>query len=428
MSLFQIILFLVFGVFIMAGFVVTAMYSRESQVGGSNMVQVTVWGTLPYAEMRNFFDKLTSEEINLVVTYSQKNEANYDREIVEAIAAGQSPDIVLITQADIIKNLNKLYIIPYKTYDARTFKDSFIEEGELFLTGTGIYALPFTIDPLVMYWNRDLLSSAGFGNPPKYWDELYYYTEKLAKKDVTGSIQSAAVAMGDYQNIDHAKSVLAGLFFQKNNKITYWADGYKRFLIDLGEEDQALKGAVDFYTQFSNVTKTSYTWNRSLPDSKTMFVSGKLAIYFGLASEIKDIRNKNPNLNFDVAVFPQLKNSSFRTTYGDIYGMAILRSSKNIASALQAVNLITSRENISSWVSKSYLPPVRRDLSVPPGDASLAVFQESAVMARGWLDPDKEGSDKVFSEMISSIVSGRDEVASAIGRAASQLRALIPKL
>ncbi len=42
-----------------------------------------------------------------------------------------------------------------------------------------------------------------------------------------------------------------------------------------------------------------------MSDSKNMFLAGDLALYFGFASELDDLKNKNPNLNFDVTLFPQ---------------------------------------------------------------------------------------------------------------------------
>ncbi len=34
------------------------------------------------------------------------------------------------------------------------------------------------------------------------------------------------------------------------------------------------RSAINFYTQFSNPTADTYTWNRSLPSSLNMFLSG----------------------------------------------------------------------------------------------------------------------------------------------------------
>lgn len=46
------------------------------------------------------------------------------------------------------------------------------------MTKDSIIAFPLTIDPLVMYWNRDILSNAGIVKPPAYWDEIYSIVKK----------------------------------------------------------------------------------------------------------------------------------------------------------------------------------------------------------------------------------------------------------
>jgi ABC-type glycerol-3-phosphate transport system substrate-binding protein len=141
-----------------------------------------------------------------------------------------------------------------------------------------------------------------------------------------------------------------------------------------------------------------------------------------------EIRSKNPNLNFDVATFPQLKNSSFRATHADIYGFAVLKSSKQIQTSVEAAMLMTSQGSISSWTTINASAPVRKDLLTPKSDPNLAVFQDSAIIARSWLDPDKVVSNQSFSEMIGAIVSGREEVESARSKLSNQIRALVPRL
>ena len=53
------------------------------------------------------------------------------------------------------------------------------------------------------------------------------------------------------------------------------------------------------------------------------------------------------------------------------------------------------------------------------------VFVQSALIARGWVDPSQRETDTVFKTMIESVVSGKQEPGQAIFEAASQLRALV---
>ena len=78
-----------------------------------------------------------------------------------------------MAQDGIVRNQDKIIEIPYDTISGRDFKNTFIEEGEMYLTENGVLGLPFTIDPMVMYWNRDIFQSVGIANPPEFWDELF---------------------------------------------------------------------------------------------------------------------------------------------------------------------------------------------------------------------------------------------------------------
>ena len=59
--------------------------------------------------------------------------------------------------------------------------------------------------------------------------------------------------------------------------------------------------ALLFYTDFTNPSKTSYSWNAALPQSFDAFTSGELAAYLGYASEYNSIISRNPNLRFKSA-------------------------------------------------------------------------------------------------------------------------------
>jgi ABC-type glycerol-3-phosphate transport system substrate-binding protein len=332
-----------------------------------------------------------------------------------------------------LKQANKITVIPYESYAEGTFKTTFLQEGELFLTPNGLLAIPFSVDPLVMYWNRDMFTNANLSLPPKYWDEFRLLAPLITKKDAAFNITQSAVALGEYQNITNAKSILSALILQAGNPIVVKSElGLDSTLgASLGYSIAPTNAALTFYTQFADPQKEVYSWNRALPDSKTLFLSGKLGMYFGFASEYRELRQKNPNLNFDVTYLPQTRpqqNSQLiSTTFGKLYGLAVLRASgANSANAYGAISYLTSKDGMTLWSQYSGLPSVRRDaLSAKPNDASTAVFANSALWSRGWLDPDSVRTDNVFKTMIESVTSGRAFYSDAVSSADLQLANLL---
>ena len=109
---------------------------------------------------------------------------------------------------------------------------------------------------------------------------------------------------------------------------------------------------LKFYTNFSDPSQSLYSWNASFPNSGDDFSSENLAFYFGFASELQSLINKNPNQNFFVASVPQIKNSNSKLTEAHVTGMAILASSKNINTAFTAASLMATG-NFASAVCDS---------------------------------------------------------------------------
>jgi ABC-type glycerol-3-phosphate transport system substrate-binding protein len=159
-----------------------------------------------------------------------------------------------------------------------------------------------------------------------------------------------------------------------------------------------------------------------MPDSKSMFLSGDLAVYFGFASELADIRLKNPNLNFDIAPVPQTASSDRTITFGRMIGLAIVKNSKNIAGAYEVAGKMTAAQSVEALAKLTNLPPVRRDLlATRPAEAFKTVFYDGAIQSRAWLSPEPAKLKPIYKEMIESITAGRASVSQVLSRAYQQL-------
>lgn len=425
MSKFQIIVLIVFGVSIVGAVAAFALF-RGSSAGD---ITVVVWGDIP----ANEFDLMLnttglgqnpSEEI----VYVEKPSESLGQEFTEALARGAGPDLIILTQDKFWKERPKLLAIPYDNFSERDFKMTFVEEGELFLSPEGAYALPLSIDPMVLYYNRDLLSAAGQARPIAYWDEIYAAALNLSKRNTAGNLVVSTIALGEARNIRHAKDILSLLFLQAGTSITSFADGELSSQISNSYDLPVVpaESALDFYTQFSDPTRAFYSWNRSLIDAQTHFSSGDSAYYIGFASELDTLRNKNPNLNFAIAPIPQSRVSGKIVTLGLLRGVAISRGSRSPGAALSVAMKLVSKENALALSQILALSPARRDLLAErPSDPALSVFYDSALQSKGWLDPDDSATDAIFREAIESVTSGRARTIQAVGQAHDEVEALI---
>jgi len=429
LSVFQIAVMGIFVVFAAAAIFTFAMFS-----GGSvtSFPPVTIWGTFDEREVNAYLNDIgrTVPELK-EVTYIEKNENGFREELIEAIAEGTGPDLFLLSQHEIIQQREKIIPIPYDSYSERTFKDTFIEEGELFLSSNGTLAFPLTIDPMIMYWNRDIFTREGLAQPPKYWDETFSVAQSLSTYDEARNITQSALSLGEFGNIDHASELFSAILIQSGMPIVVLNDEDELMSVlddTLQFSSSPTVSATRFYTEFSNPSKSTYSWNRSLASSKNAFLNGDLAVYFGFASEVTELQQRNPNLNFDVALFPQVRDSGTSATFGHMRGVAIPKGTANIEGAFFVMQALVDNESARLFSERLNLPPVRRDLlSEPQGNAYREIAYKSALMATAWLDPSRLQSAIIFKDMVESVTSGRESLNNAARIADRQLQNLIEK-
>jgi ABC-type glycerol-3-phosphate transport system substrate-binding protein len=427
MSKFKLGLSIIFSAFILIGVIVFATSKGSSSNTQANL---TVWGFISKSAFDIYIKTAPIvQDKTLTFVYVQETPQTFQNDFVNAIANSQAPDIVILPQDMLTENENKLFLIPYTNYPERTFKDEFVQEGELFLGPTGMYALPFFVDPLVMYWNRDIFNTNSLSVPPKYWDEFLTLPTHLSKTDASGNFTQSAVALGEWNNINDAKAIFSDIMLTAGSPIIDSSGPNPRSALLDQANNQAISSAeasLNFFTQFANPTSQTYSWNRSLTSSLSRFLSGNLAVYFGFASELPTIRAKNPNLNFDVAFMPQARQAKKSIVFGNIYGLAIVKQSHDVSSSFRAITALTTDDSIKLLTQYTNLPPVKRTLlAVPPVDPYQSVFYQSSLVSQGWLDPGTAATDQIFQNMVESITAGKLRNSEALSRANDELNTLL---
>jgi hypothetical protein len=183
--------------------------------------------------------------------------------------------------------------------------------------------------------------------------------ERLTVVDDSFNITRSVIALGEYDNIEHAKEIVAMLIMQAGNPITLRDAAGRPGVImseDLGLPEAPADSALRFYTEFANPVKPIYSWNRSLPSSRGMFLRGDLALYLGFGSELLPLQEENPNLNFDMAPVPQVRDSTLATTFGRLYAVGLVKQTDNLAGAFAAATILSGREAAGFLKSRALLP------------------------------------------------------------------------
>ena len=426
MKNFQIIVLVIF---IVAAVIGVLVFSGAIPLGtdkNENLGTVVVWGTIPTQLIASPLKDFNDTNKNVNVTYIQKSADTFDQDLLEALASGIGPDLFFLPSDLEYHYANKIFTIPYTNYPLDTFKGVFAGAGEVFLTSKGIIAFPLYIDPLVMYYNRNMFDAGNIVYPPATWSDLINMIPSLTAKDPTNKIIKSAVAMGHYSNVDHAKDILTTLFMQAGNPILREENGIVKPTLDSNIGNYNLPSILQFYTSFADPNNAVYSWNKSFPDSMDVFSREDLAIYFGYGSELASLINKNPNQNFFIAPMPQIKGSNFKLTGAKVTGVAISSGTKNMNGAFTVASLMANSDFAYKVATALNVAPARRDLlALKPTDAYAPTLYSSALYAKGFADPSPKDTDNIWRGMIEAVLSNAMSPMDAVKDANTKLNLLL---
>ncbi len=426
-TFFQYAVLFFFGILGVTGIIFFAL--TRSTTSSTAVGSVVIWGpAFPSGEgFQKMVDEFSTKGASLEgVRYETKNADTLYSALTEALASGSGPDLVILDASSLLALRDKIIPITYKTYPLSQYQKNFIDGANVFTTSSDVlYALPIAVDPLVLFWNKDLFANAGLAQVPADWETFVRTVPLLTNIQNSSDVIQSAIAFGEYNNVLHAKEILSALFMQAGVSIVM-KDSTGALVSDLDKNDTTKNAelAVRFFTDFSNPVKTVYAWNKTFNRSREAFAENKVAMYGGFASELAVLPEINPNLNFGMALWPQSSAGTTKLTYGTIYGVAILKGSKNPQRALAVAEALSTKELAPSVQKAMGIPSTRRDsLVIQPNDPFSEVLMHSAVFSRAWLQPGVGGSvaDVIFSRLINSVVSGTQTPASALNIATKDL-------
>ncbi|NOU85485.1 extracellular solute-binding protein [Paenibacillus sp. LMG 31460] len=157
-----------------------------------NKVKLAFWDMHTEAESKFFkdlIDEYNKSQDQVQIEYSTYDQASYTTtKLPTGFASGEGPDIYMISPGDFMK-FAKSGLMKDLTPDfAPGVKEDFLPASLDAVTYNGkIMALPFELETLGLYYNKEMLDKAGV-QVPKTWDELHAAAKKLTTDKVAGLI------------------------------------------------------------------------------------------------------------------------------------------------------------------------------------------------------------------------------------------------
>lgn len=388
--------------------------------------------------IRPLIDKFRKQYSYFTINYHKKDINTYEEDLIDALAAGQGPDIFFINNTWLPKHIDKLSAAPQVEtlmISPKTVKDAFVDVvAQDFVDEEKVYALPLFVDSLALFYNKDIFNSAGIATLPASWAEFNTDVEKLTQRDAKNNILRAGAALGTSQNINRSTDILAMLMLQSGTQMTAPDKSSATFeqtrSLASGQTYKPGEQALTFYTNFANPIKKVYTWNQFQHYSIDAFIEGKVAMMISYSYQIPVIKARAPHLNFGVAPIPQINADNSASTFANYWGLAVSKTSGTKAPyAWKFIDWLTSdQESLKSYLEQTQRPAARRDLiDWQKNYENLGVFAQQSLIAKSWWEVDNLAIETIFAQMIDAVTIKHQTPLSALQTASQQVTLLIQK-
>jgi multiple sugar transport system substrate-binding protein len=381
-----------------------------SSSGSNKQVILNFWD--PFETSENFQPLITAYEQlhpNVQIIYTKKDITTYPSDVLDALASGNGPDIFSINNAWLPEYKDKVAPATTTTYSFTDYKNSFVDAAvNDFTINQQVYGVPLYVDSLALYYNKDILGSAGIATPPKTWDELSADVQKIKRADKTGYFTLSGLAAGTNANVNRAVDILYLMMLQQGT-VPYNQD-HSQPSFALGQQQNGqftnpgLSG-LNFYTSFANPASLNYNWNSRSDYSTDAFANGRAAFLYSYSYTEADIKQKNPNLNFDVAPVPQPNLDNPSVNFANYWGEVVSKQSKNQLVAWDFLKFISSKDSLDKYYALHKQPSSRKDLiAIQINDPDIGVFANANLTAKSFYRPDQVELDNIFGQLIDNVI------------------------
>jgi len=378
-------------------------------------------------------ERYNESKPNVEIVVKKKDAATYEQDLLNALAAGTGPDIWMIHNDWLPKHQDKIQTIPsnivaldaYEEAFPQVVSDDFVLDGE-------VYALPYSLDTLMLFYNEDIFDDNRVRRPPETWDQVIELARSLTKFDNRGNIIQSGITLGTAETISRAPEILAALMMQNGAKMV--SDDKTKATFDLpikrtdGSFFDPAANALSFYAGFANrdfVDSSNQSYVSfddkltTVPVALQAFHEGKAAMFLGYSYQIDTIQRLNPDLDFKTAPLPQIKNNE-RVDFANYWGETVSADSENARAAWEFIAFAS--RNVDRILRNTGKAPAKLELLEKTSESKLTYpVAVSAVTAKSWYRNDVENSEEVFREMINAVLHDNVDPKTAVRRAAEQI-------
>lgn len=366
-------------------------------------VTLTYWGLWEESEIISpVIQDYKAENPHVSINYIYQSPKDYRERLQSAFARKEEPDIFRFHNTWVPMLKKELGPVPPTIFSQEEFENTFYQVALRDLSSQAqIVGVPLMYDGLALFYNPSLLEAAG-KSVPETWDQLRQTAQEITVYDDKNKIQTAGVALGTTENVEHFSDIL-GLMILQNG-----AD-------PADASDQLTQDALVFYTLFKT---RDHVWDETLSNSIYAFAIEKVAMIFAPSWQVFTIKDINPSLNFKTAPVPQL--SDEQLTWASFWAEGVSAQSENQEEAFKFLKYLSSQAvmrkfyNTASQKRAFGEPYSRMDLAQELEDDPLVgAFIKQAPKAKSWYLASRTYDNglndrliKYYQDAINSLVQG----------------------
>lgn len=229
---------------------------------------------------------------------------NDQQKLIVAISGNEAPDVVQGSNSQIISYQANGLVASFKPFIDREKFDLSIYSNKAVEANTingEVFALPLTGYTIQLFYNKDLLSAAGFSEPPKTVEEMYDMAVAATKLDRDGNIDVLGYPLFPLAS---ARQELIYAFGGR-----WWSQNGKT----LTPQDQGIIDSLTYNVRYRNqygiekVQSFVATANTNRYTEKDMFFAGKQLFRLDGSWLPTMMQNFNSTVNYGIALIPGTK-------------------------------------------------------------------------------------------------------------------------
>jgi len=403
----------------------------------SSVSTFTIWD---YNNEKTAYDQLIQDfqgDWKVQVNYVSKNPNTYLTDTINAIAAGNGPDVWIVPAKYMVSIKDKLLPMPddgtqaSRASNVQTIANNYplaVVTDNVF--NSQIYGVPLAIDNLKLFINGAIISQKleelKKANPsadinalsqtyasPKTWDEVVS-TSKFLTTKTNGKITQAGLAFGTANNIDNADQLLTLIMMQNGAKMTsddLTSAQFHTIQNQYSNIQYPGTKALEFYAGFADSKNANYSWDTSFPEATQAFAQGKVAMMIGDNKTAAEIKSLAPNFNFITTAIPQIANTAHPVNLADYDTLTVPKSTQN-----QALSWTFILKATDSQYANNYTRLTGKTTAANPDGQT-----------QSWYNPDPATVTTILKTAISQVNDGKS-AQTALDGAASQITTLLYKL